>query len=101
MANVELANMVTEQYYSCCGKSICRGCWYEFRVGCMEAQSGNMERAMRHWRIAASAGYYDAKQKLLIEFNKGLVNQDEMDSILTAYNNSCIEMRSEAREYTD
>ena len=52
---------------------------------------------MKHWRIAASAGCYDAMQNLLNEFNNGLVNQDEMDSILTAYNKSCMEMRSEAR----
>jgi len=31
IANEELANPETEQYYSCCGKSICGGCIYSFR----------------------------------------------------------------------
>jgi hypothetical protein len=37
--NVELANKDTEQYYySCCGKSICKGCIHYFRM------SGNHEQ---------------------------------------------------------
>ena len=35
---------------------------------------------------------------LLIEFEKGSVSRDEIDSTLTDYNNSCAEMRSEARD---
>jgi hypothetical protein len=30
IANKELANMGVEEYYSCCGKRICRGCLYSF-----------------------------------------------------------------------
>jgi TPR repeat protein len=35
-ANDGVANMVTEVYYECCGKSICKGCIYSF------AKSGNL-----------------------------------------------------------
>jgi len=35
-ANVELANKEMAHYYSCCGKSICKGCVYSF------TQSGNI-----------------------------------------------------------
>jgi len=208
MVNENLANMVTEQYFSCCGKSICRGCvlsinssesrgkcpfcnsmrnydtvndmivevmrrvdaddpasiyyladsyhgglngiqrdvvratelynraaslgykkahcniadiyrdegdmkkakfHYEtaamagneaarFCVGCMEERSGNMERAVKHWIIAASAGCYDAMYNLLCAFKHAWVSRDAIDSSLTAYNNSCAEMRSEARD---
>jgi TPR repeat protein len=31
-------------------------------LGTMEAQSGNMERAVKHFKIAASAGDYNAMQ---------------------------------------
>jgi TPR repeat protein len=31
IANVKLASLNTNQYYSCCGKSICGGCVYSFR----------------------------------------------------------------------
>ena len=37
MANEELANIGTETYYSCCGKSICGGCFYSC------CQSGNID----------------------------------------------------------
>ena len=38
IANEELAKKATEGYYSCCGKSICRGCVYSFD------QSGHKDR---------------------------------------------------------
>jgi TPR repeat protein len=67
-------------------------------LGIMEKKSGNMERAMKHWTIAASAGDYHAMYKLITLFKNGLVNRESIDSILTAYNSSCAEMRSEARD---
>jgi TPR repeat protein len=67
-------------------------------LGTMEAQSGNLERAVKHWMISASAGHCDAMNNLLIAFNCGLVSRNAMDSTLTAYNISCAEMRSEARD---
>jgi TPR repeat protein len=67
-------------------------------LGTMEAQSGNMERAVKHFMIAASAGEYQAMDNLLIAFKQGLVSRNVMDSTLTAYNNACVEMRSEARD---
>jgi TPR repeat protein len=67
-------------------------------LGCMEYESGNMELALKHWAIAASAGDYDSMDYLLGAFNEGLVSRDAIDSALTAYNNSCAEVRSEARD---
>jgi TPR repeat protein len=67
-------------------------------LGCMEAQSGNMERSVKHSIIAASAGHYDAMYNLLVDFKYGSVSRDVIDSTLAAYNNSCIEIRSEARD---
>jgi hypothetical protein len=48
--------------------------------------------------IAASAGHYKAMFQLKICFEKGLVSRESIDSTLEAYNNSCAEMRSEARD---
>jgi TPR repeat protein len=67
-------------------------------LGTMEAQSRNIERAVKHWMISASAGHHEAMNNLLITFKQGLVSRNAMDSTLTAYNNSCAEMRSEARD---
>ena len=67
-------------------------------LGVMEAESGNMERAIKHWTIAASAGDYKAMHVLRTQFEQGLLRRESIDSTLTAYNNSCAEMRSEARD---
>jgi TPR repeat protein len=67
-------------------------------IGTMEAESGNVERAMKHWTIAASAGSYNAMQNLLIALRKGYVSRESIDSTLTAYNNSCADTRSKARD---
>jgi TPR repeat protein len=67
-------------------------------LGTMEAQSGNMGRAEKHWIIAASAGEYNAMHNFLIAFNQGLTSRATIDATLTAYNNSCVVMRSEARD---
>ena len=69
-----------------------------YNLGCMEAQSGNMGQAVKHWTIAASAGDYDAMYNLLVDFKQGVFSRESIDSTLIAYNNSCAEMRSEARD---
>ena len=69
-----------------------------YNLGCLEYQSGNVERAVKHWTIAASAGHHTAMHNLLGAFNHGLVRRESINSTLTAYNNSCAEMRSEARD---
>ena len=67
-------------------------------LGVLEANAGNKERAIKHFRIAASAGCFRAMSTLLIVFKQGHVNRDAIDATLTAYNNSCAEMRSKARD---
>jgi hypothetical protein len=67
-------------------------------LGIMEANSGNMERAVKHWTIAASGGCYQSMQHLITSFEKGHVSRESINSTLAAYNNSCAEMRSEARD---
>ena len=64
----------------------------------MESQSGNMERCVKHWTIAASAGHYIAMHELRELFDQGVVSRESIESTLTAYNSSCAEMRSEARD---
>ena len=67
-------------------------------LGVFEANSGNMERAIKHWTIAASDGCFRAMDELGKFFKRGFVSRESINSILTAYNNSCAEMRSEARD---
>ena len=67
-------------------------------LGSLEYNSGKMERAIKHWTIAASAGSYFALRELIICFQEGSVTRESIDSTLAAYNSSCAEMRSEARD---
>jgi hypothetical protein len=67
-------------------------------IGTLEYNSGNIERAVKHWKIAASTADHRAMHELRTLFEEGLVSRDAIDSTLTAYNNSCAEMRSEARD---
>jgi tetratricopeptide (TPR) repeat protein len=67
-------------------------------LGSIEGNSGNMEQAVKHWTIAASAGHYIAICNLLHAFNQSVISRDEIDLTLAAYNKSCAEMRSEARD---
>jgi len=70
-----------------------------YNLGVMDDNPGNIERAGKHWTIAASAGHYEAMQHLLtLCFEKGHVSRESIDSTLAAYNASCAEMRSEARD---
>ena len=69
-----------------------------YNLGILEYNSGNMERAVKHWTIAASAGCYRSMHKLRMFFEQGVVSRESIDSVLAAYNNSCADMRSEARD---
>jgi TPR repeat protein len=66
-------------------------------LGSIEGQS-DIERALKHLSIAASAGEYGAMYSLILFFKKGVISRESINSTLAAYNNSCVEMRSEARD---
>ena len=66
--------------------------------GVMEGNSGNRERAIRHLTISASAGHRDSMTVLLEKFEKGFIQREVYQSMLKAYNDSCVEMTSKARE---
>jgi hypothetical protein len=57
-----------------------------------------MERAVKHWTIVASAGGYKAMHHLITSFKRGHISRESIESTLKDYNNSCAEMRSEARD---
>ena len=69
-----------------------------YMLGEMEIESGNMERAVKHCTISASAGCYSAMYVMITLVKKGHVSKESIDSTLAAYNNSCVQMRSEARD---
>jgi hypothetical protein len=69
-----------------------------YNLGIMEGKSGNMERSIKHLTIAASGGHHISMTLLRSLFEQGFVSRESIDSTLTTYNQSCAEMRSEARD---
>ena len=81
-------------------------------LGAIESESGNMDRALKHWVIAASTGQCKAMDTLRrlfklqlptnpnvrITFKQDEMSRDTFEATLAAYNKSCAEMRSEARD---
>jgi len=64
----------------------------------IEGNSGSRKQVWRHFKIAASAGSYHVMNAMQKLFDRGVVSIELIDSTLQAYNNSCAEMRSEARD---
>jgi TPR repeat protein len=67
-------------------------------LGILECNSGNMERGVKHWTIAASAGCFRSMHNLLTTLKKGFIGRESIDTTLAAYNSCCSEMRSKARD---
>jgi TPR repeat protein len=66
-------------------------------LGIMENKSENIERAIQHFTIAASSGHYPSMHLLMLSFQH-CISRESIDTALAAYNSSCAEMRSEARD---
>jgi hypothetical protein len=69
-----------------------------YNLGGMEREAGNMERAVKHWTIAASSGCFKSMCNLQVALKNGCVSRESIHSTLTTYNNFCVELRSEARD---
>lgn len=67
-------------------------------LGVLEESLGNHERAMKHFRIAACFGNKNAMDSLCRGLEKGLVQKDEYNKTLLAYQKAVEEVKTEERE---
>ena len=67
-------------------------------VGNLEYNAGNMNRAMKHWMIAAGAGYDSSLTAIRQMFLDGHATKDEFEKALRAHKEANDEMKSEQRE---
>ena len=69
----------------------------------LECRHGNVERAVKHWIIAATQGQDDSMKSLMIEFREGNVEKDVLAGALRAHKAAVDAMKStqrrEAEEY--
>ena len=68
-----------------------------YNLGCCDKQSGNFDRAFKHFVIAAKAGY-KCLEAVKLGFEAGIVTKDEYANTLRAYQKSINEMKSDMRD---
>ena len=69
-----------------------------YNLGYIEVQADNLQRAYKHFTLAARAGYKQSLDVVKIGYKHGLVTKDEYAQTLRAYQKRADEMKSEARD---
>ncbi len=69
-----------------------------YNLGCIEGRNGRVERAMKHWMIAAKLGFSDALEPLKQGFQNGAVSKGEYDSALRGHQTAVDATKSAQRE---
>ena len=67
-------------------------------LACLEGQAGNDHRAIKHYIIAARAGYKESLDNIKFRFMNGQVTKDEYANTLRAYHERQKEMKSDQRD---
>jgi TPR repeat protein len=86
----------SKQYYEKCamaGDVVAR-----FNLGCIDANAGNFDRAIKHWLIAASFGDIGAVNNIKNEMIKGHATNDQYAQALHQYQVPLDEVKSDQRD---
>lgn len=67
-------------------------------LGIMEEHGGNVERAMKHYVIAAKSGFDSSLKEVEHGYKAGHLSEEEYTSVLNAHQHSLDEMKSDQRE---
>ena len=67
-------------------------------LGCFEACAGNMDRAVKHYMIAAGAGCDDSLKGIRQLYLEGHATKDDFEKALRAHKEAKDEMKSDQRE---
>ena len=67
-------------------------------LACMEVEAGNVNRADKHFMIAARAGSKAALDQVKVSYQMGFVTKDEYASTLRAFHERQKEMKSDERD---
>ncbi|KAK1733616.1 hypothetical protein QTG54_015659 [Skeletonema marinoi] len=69
-----------------------------FNLGCDEEESGNIERAVKHWIIAANLGDDGSIKELMEYFKEGKVSKDDLAATLRAHQAAVDAIKSPQRD---
>ncbi len=67
-------------------------------LGCSEGRNGNIERAVKHFIIAANVGYEGSMKELWSEFRDGNITKEELEGTLRTHKAALDEMKSPERD---
>jgi TPR repeat protein len=67
-------------------------------LGCYEEENGNIERAVKHFIIAAKLGYDDALEAVKDCFSDGFVNKEDFEAALRGHQAAVDATKSELRD---
>eukprot|EP00571_Detonula_confervacea_P003255 CAMPEP_0172322400 /NCGR_PEP_ID=MMETSP1058-20130122/45765_1 /TAXON_ID=83371 /ORGANISM="Detonula confervacea, Strain CCMP 353" /LENGTH=156 /DNA_ID=CAMNT_0013038133 /DNA_START=368 /DNA_END=838 /DNA_ORIENTATION=+ len=67
-------------------------------LGIFERNVGNIDRAVKHFTIAAGDGYETSLKPMRDFFKNGLVTKDDFEKVLRAHKESIDEIRSDQRD---
>ena len=67
-------------------------------LGVIEANVGNIERALKHYMIAEKGGHIGALKKIQDLYSKGLATKDDSTKALRAYQEYLGEVKSSQRD---
>ena len=69
-----------------------------YNLGYIEGENGNIERAVKHFIIAANLGYEDSMKVLWGHYSKGNITKEELEVTLRSHKAALDEMKSSQRE---
>jgi len=70
-------------------------------LGILEAKNGRLERARKHWIIAANLGYHDSLKMLMKLYKDGNASKEEYSDALRAYQAAVDAAKSEERRVAE
>jgi tetratricopeptide (TPR) repeat protein len=69
-----------------------------YNLGCIEGNNGNIERAVKHFIVAANLGDEDSMKMLWKEYSAGNITKDDLEATLRTHKAAMDAMNSPERE---
>ena len=70
-------------------------------LGISEERNGNMERAVKHFIIAANLGCDDSMKELWGHYSLGNITKEDLDATLRSHQAALVAMKSEQRDVAE
>ncbi len=69
-----------------------------YLLGCVDSNSGNTDRAVKHWIIAAAHGHDYSTKELMVAFKEGLISKEDLAATLRTHQAAVDATKSPHRE---